>query len=183
MKAKILSSQTFIILALVLPITLASCRDERRVEIGYDGRPGDAFLSLEWEYDSPSYLDAGTSDIPYHFEYGQYYLTRPGNYYLYYEGEEWDGYGMAYYGWEIEYEIYRNYGSSGGPGYNGYDGRDSYLTIILSPYGPYTERWEKSISTSNTKVIEEDQNRIVVETTDKDYTIRVTYTRKIKSEG
>ncbi len=163
-------------LLLAFPLLLSSCYIEVDSEpIGYDGRPGDAYLSLEWEYSQPLYLDAGTSDIPAHFYYGEFYLTRPGWYELYYDGEYWDGYGMAWYAWEIEYEIWRNYGTQGGPGYNGVDGRDSYLTIILSPFGPFTDRWHKSLTTSTYKTIEESEDRIVVEQSTEEYSMKITY--------
>lgn len=168
-------SKLYLIL-FALPLAVSSCYIEvDPAPMGYDGRPGNAYLSLEWEYEKPLYLDAGTSDIPYHFDWGRDYLTRPGYYELYYEGEFWDGYGMAWYAWEIEYEIWRNYGTEGGPGYNGYDGANSYLTIILSPYGPYTNRLNKSLDESKYKVLSETEDQIVVEQTEEEFSIKITY--------
>ena len=163
------------LLLLALPLAVSSCYIEVEEPYGYDGRPGNCYLALEWEYDSPSYLDAGTSDIPYQFDWGRNYYTRPGLYQLYYEGEYWDGYGMAWYAWEIDYEIWRNYGTQGGPGYNGMDGTDSFLTIILSPYGPYTNRWNKSLDSEKYEVLSETEEEIVVQQTEEEYSIKITY--------
>ncbi|MEA3444913.1 MAG: hypothetical protein U9R19_09350 [Bacteroidota bacterium] len=172
------------LLLLALPLAFSSCYIEKdQPAIGYDGRPGEAYLSLEWEYQEPLYLDAGTSDIPAYFNYGQFYITRPGWYELYYEGEYWNGYGMAWYAWEIEYEIWRNYGSPGGPGYNGRDGADSYLTIILSPYGPFTDRWHKSLSSNNYKALEQSKNRIVVEQIGEEFGIKITYKKVVARQS
>ncbi len=178
MKANIFSTKTLIFFIALTPFILSSCY----VETGYDGRPGDAYLSLQWETDAPSYLDAGTSDIPAHFEYGRFYYAQPGFYNLYYEGEMWDGYGMAYYGWDIDYEIWRNAGSQGGPGYNGYDGQDTHLTIILSPYGPFTDRWNKSASIDkNFEIIESGDDKVVIESVASEYGIRITYKKRTKT--
>ena len=164
------------ILAITL-VSFSSCYIDINEPV-YDGRPGDAYIELEWDYSPPDYLDAGTSDIPTHFEYGRYYLTRPGWYNLYYEGEFWDGYDLAYYAWELDYEIWRNPGTYGHSGHDGVDGLDSYLTIVLSPYGPYTYRLNKSTGASLYKIIEERDNVIVVEQTSEEFTIRITY-RKV----
>ena len=166
-------SLTRLLTLIVSILIFSSCYIETN-HVGFDGRPGDAYLSLEWEYEAPTYLDAGTSDIPSVFTWGRYYLTRPGFYNLYYEGELWDGYDIAYYAWEIDYEIWRNPGAPGRlGGINGADGRDSYLTIILSPYGPFTDSMNKSLS--KYKVIEEGKDKIVVEQKAEEFSIRITY--------
>lgn len=166
--------------SIVLLTTLNSCY----VETGYDGRPGDSFLSLEWEETEPDYLDAGTSSIPPVFQWGKYYYTSPGFYTLYYEGEYWDFWGFSYYAWEIDYEIWQNAGTPGGPGYNGYDGRDTYLTLVLSPYGPYTSRWEKSTKENSQRtIIEESEDKIVYTETDGAYTIKVTYKKVLPKKA
>ena len=167
----------FLILLISLPIFFSSCYVEYN-NVGYDGLPGDAYLSLEWEYVMPTYLDAGTSDIPQFFEWGKYYLARPGYYNLYYEGEFWDGYDIAYYAWEIDYEIWRNPGTSGHPGgINGIDGADTYLTLVLSPYGPYEDGGFKSIPLAGYSKISDSNNKIVVEQKGDGFSMRVTYTK------
>ncbi|MBE0641984.1 MAG: hypothetical protein IH599_08110 [Bacteroidales bacterium] len=112
---------------------LSSCCDDR----GRDGRPGRAFLALEWELDMPDYLDAGTPDIPATFEWGRSYRAYPGWYLLYYEGHYWNGSGNVSYAWEMEYEIWEAAGDRGGYNYDGEDGPDTYFTLWLSPTGPY----------------------------------------------
>lgn len=170
----------YFLIVMFFPFILNSCYIEI-VETGYDGRPGDAYISLDWDYSSPDYLDAGTSDIPIHFEYGRDYLTYPGYYELYYEGEFWDGYDIAFYAWEIEYEIWRNEGTSGYPnGVDGFDGLDSYLTIILSPYGPFSYRLNKSTENSIYSFIEETEDKIIVEQSSEEYSIRITYKKVVK---
>ena len=150
---------------MVFTLTLTSCY----IETGVDGRPGEAFIALDWEYAPPTYLDAGTSDIPALFR------ARPGYYSLYYEGEFYDGYSMAFYGWQLDYEIWRNYGAPGGPGYNGYDGADTYFTLILSPLGPYSDLWQKSESQTSFDIIEEKENLVIIQQKSAEYTMEVTY--------
>ncbi len=174
-----------LVLLISFPLVFSSCYIEYN-NVGYDGRPGDAYLALEWEYVMPDYLDAGTSDIPSIFEWGRYYLTRPGYYELYYEGEFWDGYDIAYYAWNIEYEIWRNPGTSGQPGgINGLDGANTYLTLILSPYGPYEDGGFKSISLDKYSVVSDNGNKIVIEQKGDEFSMRITYTkaenRKLKN--
>ncbi|MCF8298079.1 MAG: hypothetical protein K9J13_11080 [Saprospiraceae bacterium] len=134
MKTKRLITATLISLTLTFVIFLSSCYTDH---IGYDGRPGNAFLSIDYSIIEPEYLDAGTSAIPSVFEWGRYYRAYPGYYSLYYEGYFWNGHFWEFYGWEIEYEIWENYGEPGGHNYNGRDGVDSYFDIICSPFGPY----------------------------------------------
>jgi hypothetical protein len=162
------------VLIIIAGLGLTSCYIER----GYDGMPGNAYLSLEWVEDAPSYLDAGTSDIPPRFEWGRYYLTQPGYYSLYYEGSFWDGWIYSFYAWEIDYNIYRNSGTPGGPGYNGTRGADTYLTILLSPYGPFTERWNKSLPSDGYTIREFSDDLITIESVGDEYTISITY-RKV----
>lgn len=108
---------------------------------GRDGRPGRAYLSLEYQVDRPDYINAGTPDIPAVFEWGRPYRAYAGWYTLYYEGRIWNGFSYAYYAWEIDYEIWYESGSRGGYSYDGRDGMDNYFSLVCSPYGPIVDRY------------------------------------------
>ncbi|MBT6686977.1 MAG: hypothetical protein HN704_03230 [Bacteroidetes bacterium] len=152
-------------------MSLSSC------ERGRDGRPGEAYISLDWEYDQPSYIDAGTYAIPEVFVWGRNYHAQSGYYDLYYEGSFWDGFALNLYAWEVGYEIWRNPGQEGAPGYiDGKDGPDSYLSIYCSPYGPYFDRFNKSSdATSKYKLIEATESEIVVQQNEESFSMKITY--------
>jgi len=162
-----------IILLIFVSMSLTSC------EKGRNGRPGEAFVSLEWEYDQPSYIDAGTYAIPDVFVWGRNYFIQSGYYDLYYEGSFWSGFALNIYAWEVEYEIWRNPGQSGAPGYiDGLDGLDSYLTIYCSPYGPFFERYNKSTEANEKyKIIQESENEIIIEQNEESFSMRIKYTK------
>lgn len=118
-------------------IALSSCCDDR----GRDGRPGRAYLALEWEVDIPDYLDVGTPDIPATFEWGRYYRAYPGWYEVYYEGNYFNGSGNVSYAWEMEYEIWETEGERGGYYSDGEDGPDTFFDLLISPYGPLLDEY------------------------------------------
>lgn len=135
-------------------IMFNSCTKEYIVYPGSDGNPGNAFISLNYSENEPSYLEVGNSSVPSYFQWSRYYRTMPGIYLLYYEGEIWNGRSYSIYAWEVEYEVYILLGENGGPNYNGRDGADTYLDIDLSPYGPYMEYTEGYKLTNEPIVIE-----------------------------
>jgi hypothetical protein len=129
-------------LILILGLGLSSCEVDVYYDYGYDGRPGQAFLALNWDIDEPEYLDAGTGDIPPVFTWGSYYLANPGYRTLYYEGSHWTGRRWMDYAWEMDYSIHINPGEPGGPYYDGSDGANSYFDLICTPYGPGFEHYD-----------------------------------------
>ncbi|MFH2094379.1 MAG: hypothetical protein ABIJ16_01665 [Bacteroidota bacterium] len=162
-------------IGLVFTIALSSCQK------GFDGRPGDAYLGLQWEIDKPSYVDAGP-EIPPTFIWGDFYYACPGTYFLYYEGEVWTGWHWARYAWEVEYEIWRMPGEPGGYGYNGYNGPDTYLQLICSPYGPHEDRFNLRSMETGTINPDEAEDIITFEEQKNDLGFKVTY-RKVEPRG
>lgn len=131
---KLISNKFIWLFSISLVFILGSCEMDHH---GYNGRPGDAYLSLSWEAAEPDYLDVGTSAIPPIFHWDEYYRAFPGIYLLYYEGSIWNGHRWISYAWEMEYDIWEVQGEHGGYHYDGADGPDSYFTLVCSPYGPY----------------------------------------------
>ncbi|MDO9512969.1 MAG: hypothetical protein Q7J34_14545 [Bacteroidales bacterium] len=103
---------------------------------GLNGLDGRAFMSLNYEKNRPSLIDAGTASIPNLFEWGRFYEAQAGWYYLYYEGSTYSPYGIMKYAWQLEYEIYRIQGEPGGWGYDGEDAPDALFTLLCRPEGP-----------------------------------------------
>jgi len=165
-----------LMVAAFLVFNFSSCRK------GEDGFPGNAFLALRWEVQIPAYLDAGTPDIPPVFQWGIYYPASPGYYTLYYEGDYFNGVALNHYAWEIDYRIWVNPGENGGFGFDGRNGPDSYLNITISPYGPYTDRINKSLTFDTGKyfVIEESDDQIKILQEEGHYSMMITY-RKINT--
>lgn len=118
----------------ILLLTLTSCEKDYW---GYDGFDGRAYLALSWSDAEPEYIEPGTQAIPNIFYWDEYYRISPGIYTMYYDGEFWDGYGWLEYAWEVDYEIWINYGEEGDLFYNGLDGADNYFVVECNPYGPY----------------------------------------------
>jgi hypothetical protein len=148
------------VITVLLLLSLAGCQ---KAWHGQDGRPGDVYLSLNWEVAEPSYIDAGTGDIPPLFNWGQYYETFPGRYALYYEGRVWTEMGWGTYAWEVDYQMYEIPGEAGGWYYNGQDGPDNYFMIECSPYGPYIENSYKSAEGNPTyEVLEKSDDKITL---------------------
>lgn len=154
---------------------LSSCYQEPWY--GHNGQSGNAFLSLTWVDAKPEYIDAGTGDIPPVFEYGRFYKSWPGYYLMYYEGRYWNGQAQAFYAWEVEYEIWETSGEPGGMYYNGTNGPDNYFTIEMSPYGPwiYGPGYKTAELPEGYKLVEEDDESIVIEKEDTYFGIRITY--------
>lgn len=146
---------------------------------GRDGYPGKAYLALHWDLDEPDFIDAGTSDIPPVFEWGAYYLTNPGIYTFYYDGEDWDGYRWNEYAWEVDFEIWINPGEQGSKYYDGLDGMNNFFSIVCSPYGPdvlYDGKSYKKTTASESK-IPDVGTKITRELTSNDLQMKVTYKR------
>jgi hypothetical protein len=166
----------FIPILLTFVIFTTSCYKDPP---GRDGRPGKAFLSLTYEYEEPTYLDAGTGDIPPVFKWGEFYRAYPGWYTLYYEGEHWTGSHWAFYAWEVDYEIWENPGEPGGYHYNGRNGADNYFTLECSPFGPYSYSNYKKQKSTDFIIESESYNEIVIRKDLNDFSMRIKYKRKI----
>jgi hypothetical protein len=165
-----------IIASLLILFFLTGCEKDW---FGHDGRPGDSYLSLVWEVARPDYLDAGTGDIPPVFQWGRFYETCPGHYWLYYEGRVPHGFGYAYYAWEVEYEIWVMAGEPGGYHYNGEDGPDNYFTIECNPYGPYIYNDYKSTALdSKYKLISAGSGEVTVVQEGNGVCMTITYRNK-----
>jgi len=144
---------------------------------GYDG---DAFLSLTWSNDRPDYLDAGTADIPAYFEWGRYYHVRSGFYTCYYEGYFWDYTHYATYAWEVDYEIWINYGVNSNHSHPAYNGADTYFELELNPYGPYVYHPYKSSEVEDVdfEVLEESADKIVILKKTEAFSMKITYKKR-----
>jgi len=157
---------------------LSSCYKEPWY--GYNGRPGNAFLSLTWVDAKPEYIDAGTGDIPPMFQYGRYYKAWPGFYTLYYDGRFWNGQANVFYAWEVDYEIWETSGESGGMYYNGANGPDNNFTVECSPFGPwvYGPGYKSAGLPEGFELKESNDEKIIIEKKGTDYGITLTY-RKV----
>lgn len=170
-----------IFILFALTVFISSCEDE--YYYGHDGRTGDAYLSLTWAKEMPEYIDAGTSAIPPVFKWGKYYEANPGDYQLYYEGSVWNGFGWSYYAWEVDYEIWVNFGESGQPyGIDGRDGADTFLTLECSPSGPFPFNSKKSSSTNKYEIVEQTEDMIKVKQVGERFSIKVTYIKAVHSK-
>ncbi|MCF8367704.1 MAG: hypothetical protein K9G76_01585 [Bacteroidales bacterium] len=167
------------IVFVLLILSLTACE---KAWYGSDGRPGDAYLALTWYEAEPEYLDAGTSAIPPVFYWDEYYRIQPGYYNLYYEGSVWAGLGWAYYGWDVDYEIYEIAGERGDWYYNGGDGPDNFFIIECNPYGPYVGSSYKSKALDEKyTLLEEDDSTIKVQVKADGIGMTITY-KKIEVE-
>lgn len=161
-------------LFLLIALLTSSC------ERGLDGRPGRAFLSLNWELVPPEYLDAGTPDIPPYFHWGEYYRAYPGFYTLYYEGTVKNGPTYVFYAWEIDYEIWEEPGERASYYLDGRDGPDTYFTVVCNPYGPYSQSCLKSAETdAEMEIVEDNGDEIVVMMEKNEFRMKLTY-RKVE---
>ena len=167
-------SRTLFLISIVL-VLMSAC------ERGRDGRPGRAFLSLDWELVPPEYIDAGTPDIPAYFKWGQAYLAYPGFYTLYYDGTVKHGPTYVFYAWEIDYEIWTLAGEQGRYYYvDGRDGPDSYFNVVCNPNGPYSYNSNKMTEAdAELEIIEDTGDRIVVMMEKNEYRMKLTY-RKVE---
>ncbi len=167
-----------VILAIFMIILFSGCYKEPWY--GSDGRPGTAFISATWIDDEPDYIDVGTSDIPYHFNWGQFYRAYPGYFSMYYEGEVWMGNRWAFYAWEIDYEIWREPGEPGGKFYHGRDGADTYFTLECSPFGPMVyEDFKSGKIKKGIKILSETEDEISILQERNGFGLKATY-RKVK---
>lgn len=156
---------------------LSSCQKEYWINDGFDGR---AFLALSWSDSEPEYIDPGTNAIPLYFYWDEYYQINPGVFTMYYDGIIWDNYGWYEYAWEVDYEIWINYGELGTFLYDGRDGADSYFVVECNPYGPYVYLDLKSTQQNNKfTVLEEEDDLIIIQLDKKNYSIKLTY-RKVE---
>lgn len=105
---------------------------------GPQGRPGRAFVGIDYDYNPPySYWDnnPGMPSSPY---FGEYYQSYGGVYDFEYFVNRVDY-------WYGTYEVYIRRGGPGRPyGEPGLDGGDSFLLLICNPNGPYEERKAQS---------------------------------------
>jgi hypothetical protein len=170
-------------LLIFITLLFASCYKEPWY--GYNGRPGEAFLALNWVDDKPDYIDAGTGSIPPVFQYGRYYRAYPGFYVMYYEGNFWNGQAHAFYAWEIDYEIWIMPGEPGGMYYNGANGPDNYFSIECSPYGPwiYGPGYKEAGLPEGYELKENSGDEIVMEKKGTDFGITVTWKKVVPRRG
>ena len=115
---------------------------------GPNGRDGQAYFGVDYEYRAPySYWD-NNSSIPYNPVLGEYYQTHAGLYEFEYFINPYD----YYYG---TYEVRINRGGVGGShGEPGYDGMDTYLMFIADPNGFHTHGDGYRMNESKPVVIE-----------------------------
>ncbi len=130
---------------------------------GPDGRPGDAFFGVDYDYALPySYWDNNPS-IPNNPILGSFYPTNAGVF-------EFEYFINPYEYWYGTYRIFRNAGGPGGAnGQAGYPGADTYLMLICNPNGFYEERAsnKRPVEFGETLMIEDlvGDNRIRIEMT------------------
>jgi len=142
---------------------LASCTFIVDPVQGPDGRSGDAFFGIDYDYSLPySYWDDNAS-IPNNPVLGSFYPTNTGAF-------EFEYFINPYEYWYGTYRIFRNAGGPGG--YNGevgYPGADTYLMLICNTDGFYEERgnYKASVEMGETLIIEElvGNNKIRIEMT------------------
>ncbi|HAP70039.1 MAG TPA: hypothetical protein DCR04_10005 [Flavobacteriales bacterium] len=151
---------------------LASCTFIVDPVQGPDGRPGDAFFGIDYDYAMPySYWD-NNNNIPNNPVLGSFYPTSTGVY-------EFEYFINPYEYWYGTYRIFRNAGGPGGAnGQIGLPGLDTYLMLICNPDGFYEERgnYKRTAEIGETIVIEEmvGNNKIHIELTKTTTNIRPT---------
>ncbi|MFM1876944.1 MAG: hypothetical protein RL266_2681 [Bacteroidota bacterium] len=141
-------------LSVVISITLSlsSCVFIVDPVQGPDGRPGDAFFGVDYDYAMPySYWDDNPS-IPNNPILGSFYPTNQGAF-------QFEYFINPYEYWYGTYRIFRNAGGPGGAnGEVGAPGLDSYLMLIINPDGFYEERannkMEEPVEVGHTITIE-----------------------------
>ena len=158
--------------ALGISIFLSSCVFVVDPVQGPDGRPGDAFFGIDYDYALPySYWDNNAS-IPNNPILGSFYPTNTGIF-------EFKYFINPYEYWYGTYRIFRNVGGPGSSnGQVGYPGLDTYLMLICNPDGFYEERGnnKRTAEFGETIVIEElvGNNKIRIEMTKTTTEIRPT---------
>ncbi len=155
-----------------ISILLSSCVFVVDPVPGPDGRPGDAFFGVDYDYALPySYWD-NNPNIPNNPVLGSFYPTNAGVY-------EFEYFINPYEYWYGNYRIFRNAGGPGGVnGEPGAPGLDTYLMLICNPDGFYEERanYKVTAEMGETIVIEElvGNNKIRIEMTKTNTDIRPT---------
>ena len=158
--------------ALSVSVLLSSCVFVIDPVPGPDGRPGDAFFGIDYDYAIPySYWD-NNANIPNNPVLGSFYPTNAGVF-------EFEYFINPYEYWYGTYRIFRNAGGPGGTnGAPGAPGLDTYLMLICNPDGFYEERGNYKVNAEmgETIVIEEmvGNNRIRIEMTKTTTDIRPT---------
>lgn len=161
-----------------LLIFLSSCEKDYW---GYDGFDGRAYLALSWSDTEPDYIEPGTHAIPNRFYWDEFYRISPGIYTMYYDGEFWDGYGWLEYAWEVDFEIWINYGEEGSLFYDGQDGADNYFVVECNPYGPFVFMDLKSKAVNaKYEVLESSENTTSILMKEKHFSMKLTY-RKVEN--
>ncbi len=149
--------------AIVASMLLTSCIFVVDPVQGPDGRPGEAYFGVDYDYALPySYWDNNAS-IPNNPVLGSFYPTNTGVY-------EFEYFINPYEYWYGTYRLFRNAGGPGGAnGQAGYPGADTYLMLICNPDGFYEERgnYKRTAEMGETIVIEElvGDNKIRIEMT------------------
>ena len=160
----------------IILLSLSSCQKDFW---GYDGFDGRAYLALSWSEAEPEYIEPGSNSIPAFFYWDEYYRTDPGLYTMYYDGYYWDR-GWVEYAWEVDYEIWINYGERGGPFYDGMDGLDNYFVIECNPFGPYVFMDLKSTTLDpKYEVIESNEDQTTLIMKEKYFSMKLNY-RKVE---
>ncbi len=134
-----------------LSLLLSSCVFVVDPVPGPDGRPGDAFFGIDYDYALPySYWDNNAS-IPNNPILGSFYPTNSGVF-------DFEYFINPYEYWYGTYQVFRNAGGPGGPdGQPGVPGRDTYLMLICNPDGFYMEHagYKTEVPLGETVLIEE----------------------------
>lgn len=150
---------------------------------GPNGVTGPAFFGLEWNSDLPDYVWTNNAAIPAVFYYGDYYNSAPGTYNLYYEGQFMDGCCLQDYFWDVTFDVWVNAGTSGGCGFAGVDGLPSYLMLSMGPFGPTEARTNKTDNPNEKlEVISKTDDEVVLQHTDGDINVRITYKKLNESK-
>lgn len=110
------------LLYLIIPFLLFSCTYEYS---SYEPI-GQSYFRINWEYEEPSYIDAG-GVIPTNFYYNTYYETSENNYTIYYEYTEENLYYSVIYPYEIQIEVFELN--------NTYNNENIYFDLVLYPDG------------------------------------------------
>lgn len=156
-------TNSIIVLLAGLSLSLSGCVYVVDPVQGPDGRPGDAYFSVNYDRFVPySYWDNNPS-IPNNPTLGFFYPTNTGVF-------DFEYFINPYEYWYGTYQIFRNAGGPGGSnGEVGAPGMDTYLTLICNPNGFYEVRGNYKVEApmGETIVVEDllGNNRIRIEMT------------------
>lgn len=181
-----------LLLVMFMGTTLSSCITEcydcnpapPPCTYGSDGVAGPAYFGLDWTTDIPDYVWTDNQAIPAVFYYGEYYNSLAGTYSLYYEGQIVEDCCPKDYFWDVTFDVWVNLGTAGGCGYVGADGLPSYLMLGMGPYGPSEARTNKAETSDNERfdIISKTDDEIVMQHTDGDINVRVTFKKLTESK-